>query len=131
APVVRDYFPETMLWRPEVITDDEGRASVGLTFADSITTWRLSARAVTADGRLGAAELPLKVVQPFFVDANLPVALTRNDEVTVPVVVYNYSGKSQIVKMTLEVGDWCEQLDPLVITMRVDNNTVASYSYRL
>ena len=52
---VRDWFPETLLWRPELITDDQGRATLDLDLADSITTWRLSASAVTADGQLGAA----------------------------------------------------------------------------
>ena len=39
--------------------------------------------------------------QPFFVDLNLPVALTRGDEVSVPVVVYNYLDKPQTVELTL------------------------------
>src|SRR5262249_44005781 len=56
APVrVREQFPETLLWRPEVVTDDQGTATLDVELADSITTWRLTASAVTADGRLGAA----------------------------------------------------------------------------
>ncbi len=35
---VREYFPETMLWQPALITDDQGRAELPLRFADSITT---------------------------------------------------------------------------------------------
>src|SRR5262249_558706 len=65
---VRELFPETLLWRPEVITDDGGHASLDIELADSITTWRLSASAVTADGRLGAAQSSIRVFQPFFVD---------------------------------------------------------------
>src|SRR5262249_42055607 len=49
----RQHFPETLLWRPELITDDQGRASLDLARADSITTWRLTASAVSADGLLG------------------------------------------------------------------------------
>ena len=46
APVrVREYFPETMLWQPNLITDNQGMAELPLQFADSITTWRLSASA--------------------------------------------------------------------------------------
>ena len=47
APItkVREYFPETMLWQPALITDDKGVAHLGVNFADSITTWRLSASA--------------------------------------------------------------------------------------
>ena len=72
-PRIRDCFPETLLWRPELITDDAGRASLDLDLADSITTWRLSAGAVAADGRLGASQSAIKVFQPFFVELNLPV----------------------------------------------------------
>src|SRR5208283_2668478 len=37
---VREWFPETLLWKPQLITDDEGRATLDLDLADSITTWR-------------------------------------------------------------------------------------------
>src|SRR5574340_798357 len=59
---VRDWFPETLLWRPELITDDQGRATLDLDLADSITTWRLSASAITAAGQLGADQASLRVV---------------------------------------------------------------------
>ena len=103
---VREYFPETLLWRPEIITDDNGQANLDIDLADSITTWRLTASAVAADGRLGAAQAAIRVFQPFFVDVNLPVTLTRGDEAAVPVVVYNYLDRPQTVALTLSAGDW-------------------------
>jgi uncharacterized protein YfaS (alpha-2-macroglobulin family) len=106
APRVRESFPETLLWVPQLVTDDNGQAHLNIDLADSITTWRLSASAVAADGRLGATQLPLKVFQPFFVDLNLPVSLTRNDEVSVPVVVYNYLDNPQTVTLTLKTAPW-------------------------
>jgi uncharacterized protein YfaS (alpha-2-macroglobulin family) len=105
-PRVRQLFPETLLWRPEIVTDDDGEATLPLDLADSITTWRLSASAVSADGKLGATQLPVKVFRDFFVDLNLPIALTRGDEVGVPVVVYNYLNKPQIVSLDLRQEDW-------------------------
>src|SRR5260370_23591652 len=36
---LREYFPETLLWKPALITDDKGVVEMPLTFADSITTW--------------------------------------------------------------------------------------------
>ena len=53
---VREYFPETLLWQPALITDDKGVATLPLTFADSITTWRLSAVGVVA-GRLARRQV--------------------------------------------------------------------------
>ncbi|HZT79280.1 MAG TPA: alpha-2-macroglobulin family protein, partial [Gemmataceae bacterium] len=123
---VREEFPETLLWRPEIITDDEGRASLDIDLADSITTWRLTASAVTADGRLGATQAGLRVFQPFFVDLNLPVALTRNDEVSVPVVVYNYLKEPQTVELKLEVADWFELTGEPVQKIELAANEVRS-----
>ena len=70
---LREYFPETLLWQPSLITDDQGRAEMPLTFADSITTWRLTASASSKGGALGGVTTPLRVFQDFFVDIDLPV----------------------------------------------------------
>ncbi len=106
-PRVRRDFPETLLWKPELITDNEGRLPpLRIPLADSITTWRLSASAVDADGRLGATHLPITVFQPFFVDLDLPVSLTRRDEVEVRVVVHNYLDQPQKVTLTLTEAAW-------------------------
>lgn len=110
---VRERFPETLYWRPEIITDDQGRAAVDIDLADSITTWRLSASAVSGDGRLGASQQAIRVFQPFFVDLNLPVTLTRNDSTAIDVVVTNYLKDRQKVTLTLEKADWFDALEGL------------------
>jgi uncharacterized protein YfaS (alpha-2-macroglobulin family) len=128
---VREWFPETLLWQPEVITDDQGRASVQIELADSITTWRLLASAVTSEGQLGAAQLPLRVFQPFFVDLNLPVALTRGDEVAIPVVLYNYLDKPQTVEITLGDAKWFERLGDATQRIELAAGEVRSTAYRI
>jgi hypothetical protein len=130
-PRVREWFPETLLWRPELITDDRGRATLDIDLADSITTWRLTASAVTADGRLGASQSSLKVFQPFFVDVNLPVALTRGDEVSVPVVLYNYLDRPQRVTLRLAAAPWFEGLDPAEQALNLKAREVRSTFYRI
>jgi len=65
---VREYFPETMFVRPELIADERGVAELTVPIADSITAWRVSAFASSASGRIGSAQAPLKVFQDFFVD---------------------------------------------------------------
>jgi hypothetical protein len=128
---VREYFPETLLWRPELITDDAGTAHLDVELADSITTWRVSASAVAANGRLGAAQSSVRVFQPFFVDLNLPVALTRGDEVAIPVVVYNYLDKPQTVDLGLENAAWFTLLGDAGQKIELKPNEVRSLSYRL
>jgi hypothetical protein len=128
---VRELFPETLLWRPELVTDDAGRVSLDFDLADSITSWRLTASAVSADGRLGATQTSLKVFQPFFVDVNLPVSLTSGDEVSVPVVVSSYLDKPQTVRLTLDDAPWCERLGPAEQRVELAPGEVKSVTYRL
>jgi hypothetical protein len=103
---VRRDFPETMLWLPEVITDANGDATVEATMADSITTWQLQAEAVAADGRIATGTRDIRAFQDFFVDLDLPPAVTQHDELSVPVAVYNYLPKAQRVTLTLEDAGW-------------------------
>ncbi len=105
-PRLRQYFPETLYWNPEALTDQNGRLRLEVPLADSITTWRLTVLASTQRGELGAATYPLRVFQDFFVDLDLPVALTQGDEVSVPVAVYNYLPEAQEVLLELEPATW-------------------------
>lgn len=107
---VREYFPETLLWQPALITDAKGRASIELEMADSITTWRLSCSASSKAGALGSCDGSMKVFQDFFVDLDLPVGLTRGDEVSIPAAVYNYLDTAQDVRLVLQDAEWFERL---------------------
>jgi uncharacterized protein YfaS (alpha-2-macroglobulin family) len=106
APRVRSYFPEALYINPEIITDRDGRASIVIPLADSITTWRMAMLASSASGALGSATSGLKVFQDFFVDLDLPVTLTQGDRVTIPVAVYNYSDARGDVRLQLRPDDW-------------------------
>ncbi len=108
---VREHFPETLLWRPELITDDQGRARLSIPLADSITTWRMGVQAISRAGRMGGLDRGIRVFQDFFVDLDLPMSLTQGDEVHVPVAVYNYLAEPQSVDLELERQDWFECLD--------------------
>jgi hypothetical protein len=106
APHVRSYFPEALYINPEIITDAQGNADISIPVADSITTWRMAMLASTAAGALGSATSSLKVFQDFFVDLDLPVTLTQGDQVSLPIAIYNYSGKSGQVSLKLKREDW-------------------------
>ncbi len=129
---VRRNFPETLLWRPELITDDQGRARLDVELADSITTWRMSMGAVAADGSLGAAQASIRVFQPFFVDIDLPTALTRGDEIGIPVVVSNYLDKPQAVTLSLRDAPWFARLEAAgERSLELKPNEVRSASFRI
>lgn len=89
GPRVRAYFPETMVWVPELSSDAKGGAQVMIEVPDSITTWRLNAWAHTWDGRFGQGQHPLKVRKDFFVEVELPTTLIQGDRAILPVTLIN------------------------------------------
>jgi uncharacterized protein YfaS (alpha-2-macroglobulin family) len=106
APHVRSYFPEALYINPEIITDGKGNANISVPIADSITTWRMAMLASTQAGALGTGTSSLKVFQDFFVDLDLPVTLTQGDRVSVPIAIYNYSGRPGEVSLKLQPEEW-------------------------
>ncbi len=130
-PRVRQFFPETMYWNPAIITDDRGRAELKMPVADSITTWRMSMLANSARGQLGSATAPLKVFQDFFVDIDLPVSLTQNDRVEIPVAVYNYLPGDQDVTLQLEDQPWFKLEGTAKQSLHIAKNEVKVVHYPL
>ena len=106
TPRLREYFPETLLWQPEVITDTHGRAQIKFPLADNITTWKLSAVASTVEGELGSAEKEIRVFQPFFVEHDPPRFLTAGDEIALPVVLRNYLARPLRLNVELKPAPW-------------------------
>jgi uncharacterized protein YfaS (alpha-2-macroglobulin family) len=110
-PLVREFFPETLYWNPQIITDQNGRAKITFPGAHSITNWKILANAISKGGEFGTTISDLIVFQDFFIDIDLPVSLTAGDEISVPVMIYNYLKEKQNVKLKLESQDWFELLD--------------------
>ncbi|HEY6331352.1 MAG TPA: alpha-2-macroglobulin family protein [Blastocatellia bacterium] len=106
APRVRSFFPETLYTNPALITDGQGRASINVPVADSITTWRITSLASTQRGMLGSSTAPIKVFQDFFVDLDLPTTITEGDVISVPAAVYNYLPSAQQVSVELREDPW-------------------------
>jgi 5-hydroxyisourate hydrolase-like protein (transthyretin family) len=124
APRLRQYFPETLYWAPEVLTDESGFVSLEVPMADSITTWRLTALASSQDGRLGFTTQGIRVFQDFFVDIDLPVSLTAGDEISIPVGVFNYLPEAQEVRLVVEPEAWFELAGEAEQTLTIASNDV-------
>ena len=129
---VRSYFPEALYINPEIITDQNGAASIAIPLADSITTWRMAMLASTTHGALGSGVSSLKVFQDFFVDLDLPVTLTQGDRVSIPVAVYNYSAARGDVRLELKKEDWFALVDDNAgKTVAVDSGRVGASQFTL
>ncbi len=124
---LRQYFPETLFWLPETVTDGQGQAQIEVPLADSITTWRVGVVASTQDGLLGSAQAGLRVFQDFFVEPDLPLAYVAGDELDVRVSVFNYLDQPQEIQLTVEGGDWLSVSDASAVqTLQLGANEVSS-----
>ncbi len=106
TPRLREFFPETLVWSPELETAGDGTARLNFKLADNITTWKMSVIASTEDGRLGTAEQEFLSFQPFFVEHDPPRVLTEGDEISLPVVLRNYLPTRQSVDVEMKPEGW-------------------------
>lgn len=127
---VRQFFPETWVWMPDIMTDETGQASLDLNAPDSITTWRLHAVSSGPEG-IGISEAGLTVFQDFFIDPDLPYAVIRGEEFPVQVQVYNYLDRPQEVQLTLSGADWFDLVGEDVMRVSVDANSVTHASFTI
>lgn len=126
TPRVREYFPETLLWRPEVITDADGRAVVNFKMADSITTWKMYSIASTKDGKFGFAEKQATAFRSFFVDLDPPRSLTAGDEIFLPAQVRNYTEKQQKVEVKMDAEKWFSPIGSSIQNVEVKSGGSAN-----
>ncbi|MFH1743563.1 MAG: MG2 domain-containing protein [bacterium] len=129
---VRSYFPELLFTNPSLVTDENGHGLMTFAMADSITTWRMTALANSKAGKLGSGEGSLRSFQEFFIDLDLPIALTQEDEVTIPVAIHNYLPKAQTVQVELKQEPWFELIkDETKKSAEIPANDVGKVDYRI
>lgn len=117
-PQVRKDFPDAIYWAADVVTDAAGNATIEVPYPDALTTWRLTARAVTADTKVGSGiarttttkDLILRVVTPRFV--------TEGDTLDLPYIVHNYLPGDQTIALSGTVRGLTAASDSALSTPR-------------
>ncbi|XP_070387795.1 venom factor-like isoform X2 [Dermacentor albipictus] len=97
----RRDFRET--WLFQELTIGEGpQTTYEVSLPDTITTWELSAVSVAPSGGICVHEpLEIRVFKKLFVEVNLPYSVIKNEQVEIPVTVYNYDRSDQVVRVAM------------------------------
>ncbi len=98
----RADFPDTAEWFPVLQTNFNGETTVSVTLPDNLTSWRLTAKATTADTQVGETFANITVRQDVVVRPILPRILTAGDEVQLTALVHNYATSRQTLAITLD-----------------------------
>lgn len=126
----RRDFPDTAAWFPTLRTDANGEAAVTITLPDSLTSWRLTVKAATADTQVGESIANIMVTQPVIVRPILPRALTAGDSAQISTVVHNLTDQPQTLSLFIHAGaaasGGVERLSPLSIVGEVTQTITLS-----
>lgn len=131
TPRVREYFPETLLWQPELITDKSGRAELNFKLGDNLTTWKLYAVGSTATGEISLVEKEFQTFQPFFAELDPPRILTEGDRIALSVPVRNYTDKAQNVAVSIDANNWSRNLNGALQNITIAPNTTQNAIFDL
>ena len=103
-PMIRKNFKDTAFWQPDVVTGADGRAVVKVDLPDNLTTWRATARGVTADTKVGATKYKVVARKDVIMRLETPRFVTQGDTVTLSGIVHNYLNADKATQISLEVN---------------------------
>jgi len=92
---VREYFPDTLLWLPDLVTDEQGRAEVPFTAPGTLTRWRVEARAVAVD-EFGEEVSHFRTASPFALRLAVPPFLRDGDQALLRATLWNEMQPQQV-----------------------------------
>ena len=120
-PTIRREFKDTAFWQPDVVTGGDGKATVSFKLPDNLTTWRATARAVTADTRVGSAVQKTIARKDVIMRLEMPRFLTEGDTVTISGVVHNFLKSDKSTKISLDLNG-AQMLDAPSQTVTIKQN---------
>ncbi|HEV7743460.1 MAG TPA: MG2 domain-containing protein [Pyrinomonadaceae bacterium] len=103
-PTIRKNFKDTAFWQPNVVTGADGKATVKVDLPDNLTTWRATARGITADTKVGATKYKVVARKDVIMRLETPRFVTQGDTVTLSGIVHNYLNADKATQISLEVN---------------------------
>ena len=108
---------DTAAWQPELVTDASGKTRFTFKMPDSLTRWRITARAIADDGQVGQKKQFVRSEKPLYLKWSGPSTFRTGDKPDLGVfafsqaekpvkaeLVIHYAGNEQRVPVTLSNG---------------------------
>ena len=100
---IRQDFPETLLWIPEIELNEEGTAEIEIPSSDSLTQWVVDTRIHDLDGRFGRERLTFSSYKNLEIEPDIPLFLVVGDTIQLPLRITNHSTTDQEVFLNAEI----------------------------
>ena len=98
----RENFVHTILWKPDLRTDAQGRTSAKVKLPDNLTTFRMMAVVLDEEGRGGVVERGFEVQKPLMAVPAVPRFAAIGDRFEAAALVHNNQSETKQVKVALE-----------------------------
>jgi len=108
---------DTAAWQPELLTDADGKTRFTFKMPDSLTRWRITARAIADDGQVGQKKQFVRSEKPLYLKWSGPSKFRKGDQPQLGVFAFNqaekpvkaelvthYAGSEQRLPVTLNNG---------------------------
>jgi uncharacterized protein YfaS (alpha-2-macroglobulin family) len=128
AGVPRSDFPDTAAWLPVLRTDGNGEVVVRLRLPDNLTSWRITAKAVTTNSEVGEAFINITTHQPIVVRPILPRALTAGDRAGLTAIVHNYSDRTREITVSIQAPG-LQLYDPITQNVTLARGEIRSVGW--
>jgi alpha-2-macroglobulin len=129
-PTIRKDFKDTAFWQPDLVTGQDGKATVKFILPDNLTTWRGTARAVSADLRVGSKVDRVLSRKDLILRLETPRFITEGDVVTVSGIVHNYLDADKVAQVDLQVTG-ANLIDPAQQTVTVTKQGEQRIDWRI
>lgn len=100
----RSDFADTAFWIADLQTDANGLAIVSVQLPDNLTTWRVTARALTVDTQVGEAVTKVQTQQALMVLPLLPRTLVAGDVAELSALVVNAAPVTRTITVDIRAN---------------------------
>lgn len=101
----RSDFKDAVFWSSSVVTDENGEAQVKIKFPDNLTTWRITARAITKDTKVNQTSYTVTERKDLIVRVETPRFFQQRDELILSTIVHNYLNEDKQTKVSLKLDN--------------------------
>lgn len=128
---------DTAAWSPRLVTDAQGRARLTFRMPDSLTRWRITARAIDANGAVGQQVAWVRSDKALYAKWTSPKWQRQGDKAQAAIAIFNQTGKDAALEWSV-TGVGAERRQNLTahpgvnyVTLPVDADSASGTAARL
>ncbi|WP_082356734.1 alpha-2-macroglobulin family protein [Pseudomonas nunensis] len=118
---------DTAAWQPELITDANGKTRFTFKMPDSLTRWRITARAIADDGQVGQKKQFVRSEKPLYLKWSGPTKFRTGDKPNLGVFAFSQAEKPVKAELVIHYGG-AEQRVPVTLNNGINYIALPSFA---